>query len=266
MRNLFQFLSKNQHLVLFIFLELIALALVIQNNSFHRSAFINSTNGVTSSIYKNANDIDNYFSLKETNKMLLQENAKLRSTITYLKTESNSSVFPQNFISSEVINNSVSSINNYITLDKGSIDGVVKGMGVISDNGVVGIVRETSKNFSSVMSILNSKSRISVELKKNNHLGSLVWNGVNYRKGKVNEIPIHVKLSLGDTIITSGYSSKFPKQIPIGTISKIKTNEHENFHEVEIIFIEDFKELKYVHICHSLLEQEKKTLEEKNNE
>lgn len=266
MRNLFQFLSKNQHLVLFIFLELIALALVIQNNSFHRSAFINSTNGVTSTVYKSVSDINNYFSLKETNKMLLQENAKLRSTITYHKTETNTSIFPQHFISSEVINNSVSNINNYITLDKGSIDGVEKGMGVISEKGVVGIIRETSKNFSSVMSVLNSKSRISIELKKNNHLGSLVWDGVNYRKGKVNEIPIHVQLSKGDTIVTSGYSSKFPKQIPIGTISKIKTNENENFHEVEIIFIEDFKELKYVNICNSLLEQEKTTLEKKNNE
>jgi rod shape-determining protein MreC len=266
MQNLFQFLSKNQHLLLFILLETIALSLVIQNNSFHRSAFINSTNGVTTSVYKSANNINSYFSLKETNQMLLQENAKLRSTITYLKKEEIASIFPQHFIAAEVINNSVSSINNYITLDKGSIDGVEKGMGIISENGVVGIVKETSKNFCSVMSILNSKFRISVELKKNNHLASLVWNGKNYRKGKVNEIPIHVQLSEGDTIVTSGYSTKFPKQIPIGTISKITTNENENFHKVEILFIEDFKELKYVNICHSLLEEEKTSLEEKNNE
>lgn len=266
MRNLFQFLNKNQHLVLFLLLELLALALVIQNNSFHRSAFINSTNGVTSNIYKNVNNINNYFSLKETNKMLLQENAKLRSTITYLNTENGSSIFPQHFISSQVINNSVANINNYITLDKGSIDGVKKGMGVISQNGVVGIVKETSNNFSSVLSILNSKFKTSVELKKNNHLGSLVWDGLNYRKGKVKDIPIHVKLMKGDTIVTSGYSSIFPKQIPIGTISKITTNENENFHEVEIIFIEDFKELKYVNVCHSLLKEQKIILEQKNNE
>jgi rod shape-determining protein MreC len=266
MRNLFLFLSKNQNLVLFIILESIALSLVIQNNSFHRSAFINSTNGVTSSVFKTVSNINSYFSLKETNEMLLQENAKLRSTISFLGTENKPSEFPQHFIPSEIINNSVSSINNYITLDKGSVDGVKKGMGVISENGVVGIVKETSKNFSSVMSILNSKSRISVELKKNNHLASLIWEGENYRKGTVNEIPIHVKLFKGDTIVTSGYSSKFPKQIPIGVINKIKTRENQNFHEVEIIFIEDFKELKYVNICNSLLEKEKITLEQNNNE
>lgn len=266
MRNLFQFLNKNQHLVLFILLEFVALSLVIQNNTFHRSAFINSTNGVSSTAFKTVSNINSYFALKETNEMLLEENAKLHNTISYIGTTNRPSTFPQHFIPAEIINNTVSNINNYITLDKGSIDGVKKGMGVISENGVVGIIKETSKNFSSVMSILNSKSRISVELKKNNHLASLVWEGKNYRKGTVNEIPVHVQLFKGDTIVTSGYSSKFPKQIPVGVISKIKTNENQNFHEIEILFIEDFKELKYVNVCHSLLEKEKITLEQENNE
>jgi rod shape-determining protein MreC len=266
MQNLFQFLNKHNHLLVFILLEFIALSLIIQNNTFHRSAFINSSNGITTSFYNNASNINRYFSLRQTNEMLLIENAKLKSAITNLKKDNTTSIYPHQFIPSVVINNSVHKTNNYLTIDKGIIDGVKKGMGVISQNGIVGIVKESSKHFSSVLSILHSKSKVSVEIKKNNFLGSLEWNGFNYRKAIIKDIPTHVKVIKGDTIVTSGYSSTFPKDIPIGLINKIKTNQNENFHEIEITFLEDFKQLKYVNVCNSLLKEEKLILQQKNNE
>ena len=266
MQNLFQFLNKHNHLLLFILLEMFALALIFQNNTFHRSAFLNSSNGITSMVYEKITNINRYFSLKETNEMLLLENAKLRSTLTFIKTDSIASVFPYKFISAEVINNSVHKPNNYITIDKGRNDGVKKGMGVISSSGVVGIVKETSSHFSTILSILHSKSKVSVELKKNNFLGSLEWQGVNYRKAIIKDIPVHVDVRKGDTIITSGYSSVFPKDIAIGFISDIITNTNENFHKIGITFIQDFKSLKYVNICNSILKEEKITIEKLNNE
>jgi len=247
-------------------LEAVALTMVIQNSHFQRSSFINSTNIASSRVYSVIAKCQNYFSLKETNELLIEENSKLKSLISYQKKDSVSSISPLQLIPSLVINNSVSRVNNYITLDKGSINGVKKGMGVISKKGIIGIVKETSKHFSTVLSILHSKSKVSVKMKKNNHLGSLEWQGSNYRIANVKDIPSHVNLVVGDTIVTSGFSSTYPTEISIGTIKKIKTKSNDNFHEIEIQFIENFKELKYVEICKLKLSDEKLNLESKSDE
>ena len=141
--------------------------------------------------------------------MLLIENAKLKSLISYQNNDTISSTDPFQYISATIINNSVANANNYLTLDKGKIDGVKKGMGVISERGVIGIVKETSKRYSTVLSILHSQSKLSVAIKKNNHFGSLQWDGKSYKKARIYDIPSHVKLTIGDTIITSGFSHIF---------------------------------------------------------
>ena len=184
--------------------------------------------------------------------MLLEENATLKSLLTYQKTDSTSSTMPFHFIAARVINLSVARANNYITLDKGKADGVSKGMGVVTNKGVIGIVKEVSTHFSSIISVLHSKSKVSIVLKKNNHFGSLQWDGKNYKRAKILDIPSHVGIEIGDTIITSGFSNIFPANIALGTISKINTQEDDKFHDIKMVFLEDFKELKFVTICHSI--------------
>jgi rod shape-determining protein MreC len=262
MRNLIELINKYNHQILFILLEVFAFFLIIQNNSFQKAAFINSTNGVTATSFLVISDVKSYFSLKSTNELLLMENAKLKSLISYQQKDSISSISASHYISATIINKSVARANNYITIDKGKIDGVKKGMGVVSKNGVIGIVKETSKHFSSVLSILHSKSKVSVVIKKNNHFGSLQWDGKSYKKAKIHDIPSHVDLQLGDTISTSGFSYIFPSNSIVGVISDIKTKESDKFHDLRMSFIEDLKEVKYVNVCQPLKKEEKELLEE----
>jgi len=263
MRNLIELINKHNHVILFILLEISAIGLILQNNQFQRAAFINSTNGITAYWFFTISQIDDYFSLKRTNQLLLEENAKLKSLISHQRKDSISSTNPHNFIPARIINKSVARANNYLTLDKGYIDGVRKGMGVISNKGVIGIVKETSDHFSSVLSILHSQSKVSIVIKKNNHFGSLQWDGKNYKSAKINDIPSHVKLTKGDTIITSGFSYVYPSNTILGVISEVNTNEYDNFHDLKMTFIEDMKEVKYVNVCFPINKIEKTTLENK---
>jgi rod shape-determining protein MreC len=262
MRNLIELINKYNHQILFILLEVFAFFLIIQNNSFQKAAFINSTNGVTATSFLVISDVKSYFSLKSTNELLLMENAKLKSLISYQQKDSISSISASHYIPATIINKSVARANNYITIDKGKIDGIKKGMGVVSNNGVIGIVKETSKHFSSVLSILHSKSKVSVVIKKNNHFGSLQWDGKSYKKAKIYDIPSHVDLQLGDTITTSGFSYIFPSNTIVGVISDIKTKDADKFHNLRMSFIEDLKEVKYVNVCQPLKKEEKELLEE----
>lgn len=265
MRNLLQFISKHHVLLLFILLELFSFLLIIQNNHFRRAAFINSTNGVTANAFETIYHWKDYFSLKSSNQQLAIENAKLKSFLSQKNSnDSISSNYPYDYLTAAVINNSVAKRNNYLTLDKGSMHGVQKGMGVITSQGVVGIVKETSKHFCSVLSVLHSKSKVSVVLQKNNYFGSLEWRGSNYRKAIVKDIPSHVDLAIGDTILTSGYSTTFPTQIPVGVISAVNTKANKNFHDLELTFLEDFKQLKYVYIAEGSLNEEQNELETTN--
>ena len=262
MYNLIKFINKHHVLLLFVFLEILCLIMIVQNNKFYRSSFINSTNKVTSNIFSNFNKLENYFSLKLTNELLAEENAKLK----FLLSQKNKNVaFESNlsrkYISARIINNSVSKRNNYLTLNKGRLHGVKKGMGVTTHLGVIGIIKEVSDNFSSVISILHSKSKLSVILKKSNYFGTLEWDGRNYLKANLNDIPSHVKISIGDTIVTSGYSHIFQSEIPIGIISRIKTKPNKNFHEIKIKFLEDFKKIKYVNLNELVFKNELKILE-----
>ena len=265
MRNLLQFISKNHVLLLFILLELCAFLMIVQNNHFQRAAFINSTNAVTANTFQTLSNWKNYFSLKSANEQLALENAKLQTLLTYKEVNDTiASVLPKQYISAMVINNSVAKRNNYLTLDKGTKHGVEKGMGVVTQNGVVGIIKEVSEHFSSVLSVLHGKSKTSVVLKHSHYFGSLEWEGVNYQNAIVNDIPSHVELNIGDTIISSGYSSIYPANIPIGRISRINTKPHKNFHQIEIQFLEDFKKLKYVYIIEVILSNEVHELENNN--
>ena len=266
MRNLLEFINKNNHLILFILLEIFTLFLTIQNSQFHKAAFINSTNGATANSFAIMSNFKSYFSLKKTNDLLLLENAKLRSLISYQTSDSISSKDPYQFISATIINNSVAKANNYLTLDKGEIDGIKKGMGVITDKGVIGIVKETSKSYSTVLSILHSQSKVSITIQKNNHFGSLQWDGKNYKEARIYDIPSHVNIELGDTIITSGFSHIFPSKIELGIISEIDTEEDDKFHRLSMSFIEDLKQLRFVNVCQAIHKKEKIELEISANE
>ena len=256
--------------MLFIIIESFSLYLVIQNNSYQKASFINSANNISGNIYKMFNNFTEYLSLTKTNKQLALENAILHQNliksyksnkINFIKVKD--SVYQQQYIYilAKVINNSVNKQDNHLTLNKGQNHGVLPDMAVISPEGVVGVVKSVSDNFSSIISVLNENLRISTKIKKTRYFGPLKWDGHNYRKSKLKEIPYHVNINKGDTLITSGYSSIFPEGVQVGTISDFILEDGSNYYDITVSLSTDFKNLSYVYVIKNLLRNEQLTIE-----
>jgi len=251
MQQLFNFFIKNKTFVLFLLLLSCALSLTIQSHEYHRSKFLNSSNQITGSIYGTYNGITQYFNLKKENQILLEENKRMKMTVfsqenavpidTLLE-------YKYELYSSLVYKNSYALPNNYLTLNKGQIDHIEEDYGVITSKGIVGIVDQTSKNYSRVLSILNTNSRINVKLKKTNYFGILSWDGKSPEITQLKDIQDLVKLSVGDTIVTSGYSSTFPPNMPVGTIDSYRLNDTEDLYIIDVKLFNDMKNLEHVYI------------------
>lgn len=265
MRNLFNFIARHYFFFLFIALQIVSFALIFQNHFYQRSAFVNSSNYLAGNIYGLRNNISQYFDLREINEQMAIENNAMLEKIagTYLATDQQIFTFNDTlyrkqytYINARVINNSIRNRNNYITLNKGRLHGIKPDMGVITPLGVIGVVKEVSGNFSSVLSFLHSDIQISAKIKKNDHLGTVMWEGYNYRKASMLYVPTHVDLAKGDTIITSGFSQIFPEGILIGTISDFEIRRGDNFFTIEIDLATDFNNLNYINVVKNLYQEE----------
>ena len=251
MQQLFNFFIKNKTFVLFLLLFSCGLSLTIRSNGYHRSKFINSSNQITGSVYGTFHSISQYFNLKKENEILLNENSRLktlvfsRENLTPVDTllEQKYDLFP-----SLIYKNSFALPNNYLTLNKGQNDSVKEDYGVITSKGIVGIIDATSSNYSRVLSILNTSSRINVKLKKTNYFGILSWDGKSPEVAQLKDVQDLVKLSIGDTIVTSGYSSTFPPNIPVGSILSYALNDTEDLYIIEVKLFNDMRNLEHVYI------------------
>lgn len=275
MRNLIAFISKYSFFFLFLILEVFAFYLLFRNNNFQRTVFLNSTNKVSGNIYESYSEWTDYLDLSVVNQQLAKENSRLRENqikaYQRLFGENimvNDTIYKRKYFytKAKVINNSINKQNNYITLDIGASNGVKKGMGVIGPSGVVGVVKDVSTHFSSVLSVLHRSAKISAKLKNTNYFGSMQWNGENYQVGMLLDIPNHVDISKGDTIETSGYSATFPEGIVLGTILGFEKPDGENFYDISIKFINDFKHLTHVYVVKNNYQLEQQSLEEKSEE
>lgn len=269
MRYLFDFLRKQYFYFLFLFLEIISLALLFNFNAYQNSAFAHFTSNLAGSVLDVSSSISDYFSLRQKNRMLSEDNAKLHSNLpsSFYSADSNSFYLHDTvykleykYISAKVLSNSTNKRNNFLMLSKGTEQGIENHMGVIIGNRIVGQVVSVSEHFSWVMSLLNKDSKISGKFKKNNQLVNIEWNGGSYRLGDVKEIPKHVVIEKGDTIITSGNSDIFPAGLLIGTIDEFTITPDENFNKARILFSTDFNSLSYVEVIIDLMRKEKEEL------
>lgn len=265
MLRLLQFLYLRRVLFVFIFLELSCIFLIKNNSPYYSAYFFTSSNELSSKILKYRTNTISYFSLVKQNNKLQSENAQLKqkalnslSSYKYKKLS-----FKNQYIIREarVINNSIHYGKNYITLDIGSIDGVKVGMGVIGEDGIIGMVKSTSTNFSTITSVLHHKFRTSVKVGKERTLSSLGWNGDDYRYCELLHLPKHVKINVGDTVYSSGYGGIFPEEIIIGFISEIKTEEDKSFHKVKIDLINNFRQLNFAYVVIDKNKDEKENIE-----
>lgn len=275
MKNLLHFIVRFHFTILFIVFEIFCLLLLVNYNNYQKSEFLNSSNAISGGIYEKVSSVTDYLSLAKTNEELNRENVRLRNLLhsSYKLTTDSSFVFldtiyKQQYIyrTAKIINNSVNKQLNYITLNKGRIHGIEREMAVVTDNGVVGVVKSVSDNFASVISVLNDRLRISAKLKGNNYHGSLIWDGVDYRKAMLKDIPFHVKIAKGDTIVTSGYSAIFPEGLQLGVVDEVMTSSGSNFQNIKVLLSNDFKSLSYVKVVGDLMKEERLKLEEEATE
>lgn len=272
MRNLWIFLSRYNAFFFFAIFFIIGIVLTVRNNAYQHSVMLNSTNEVVGTALKRLNIVKRYLSLGEVNDSLASENAALKTKLLALSVvDSSKNVLVKDstnhqqytLVPAKVIKNSITLTNNIITIMKGSNDGVVKDMAVISpQKGVIGFVQNVSTNFATIRPLLNSETAISVILKKNNAFGSLIWgdNNFDYRTAYVKEIPNHYKVNVGDTIVTSG-AGGFPKGIEVGKVTNTNVSTGDSFMTLKISLFNDFATLQYVYLIKDKFAQEVQSIQ-----
>ena len=269
MQQIFSFIIKNSNRILFLLLLGIALSLTIQSHSFHRSKVISSANFLSGGVYERINSVEEYLHLKEQHDELARENANLKSLL--FKTQDSAKipnldslkgVLPKDIIVSKVIHNSYNVYENFLTLNSGSKSGVKPDMGVINSLGIVGIIDNVSANYSTVISILNTKSQINAKIKNSDHFGTLNWDGKNAGFVQLIDVPRLASIRKGDTIVTGGQSVIFPENIGIGTIDKIFIpGDKTHYYTIRVKLFNDMTNLGHVYIIKSENSEEIKNLE-----
>ena len=240
---------------------LLSFVLLFSHNSYHHSVYLSSANAVSSAVNSTSSEITGYFHLRSINESLQASNAMLENEVLNLRhqiaeyetilsdTVKNRNYEDRfNYISATVVNNSVRHPRNYFSINKGESDGIKRGMGVVDQNGIIGIVNVTGKHTSRVISLLNETQHFSVKIKGTHFIGSLAWKGGDPWIAYVEEIPRHAKFNAGDTIVTSGYSTTFPAEIPVGIIMNRIKGADDNYFELKVRLTSDFRALSTVRV------------------
>ncbi|MDH6305479.1 rod shape-determining protein MreC [Parabacteroides sp. PF5-5] len=278
MRKLLDFLIRKRHWFLFILLELVSFALIYRNSAYQQNIMFSTANVVTANIVSVTGSVTSYLNLREKNKELLERNGrlelellKLQDLVETMKADTASfrafvidtaRQFPYSFTTAKVINNSVSYNSNYITLNKGRKDGVTPDMGVVSENGAIGVVSMASDYYSVVLPLLNTKFKLSCKVLRSSHIGSLSWNGREPQYANLDELPRHVEFQIGDTIVTSGFSAVFPEGILVGYVSSFERQRDDNFNSLKIKLATDFQRLSNVMVITNYRQSEQREIEE----
>lgn len=273
MKNLLNFLYKNNFFFVFLFLEIICFFIMVKNNGYQGSSILNSSNKVSAEIYKVEASTKEYLLLKDENERLAKMNIFLLNRIKLgyaaipLKSyKKNDTLYKQEyeFMSGKVINSSVNKRNNYLTLNIGEAQGITHDMAVITSDGIIGIVKDVSENFSSAMSILHKDVRVNCQLKKDGTYGPLIWDGSDYRFSNLTDIPTHAKIKKGDTVITSSLSGIFPEGIMVGTVESFEQRPNESYYTVKVKLSADLKKVNHVSIIKYNYKTERDSLELKS--
>lgn len=275
MRDLIGFILRYSTWLLFIFYVVLSTVLLVSSGPYQRHLWMTSAGAVSSTVYDVSHNVTSYFYLREENEDLQERNGALESEVASLKYElrslreqlhadtmqSNGPFRPFEFIVASVTNNSIAMPHNYITLNKGSKDGVQPEMGVVDQNGVVGVVNLVSDHHSRVISMLNPDFRLSCKVRGNDAFGSLVWDGREVDESVLEELPKHAVYTVGDTVVTSGFSAVFPEGIPIGTVKETMRDEDDNFVKLKVKLFTDFTRLGTVRV---VVSNDKEDLGNKN--
>jgi rod shape-determining protein MreC len=272
MNNALYILTKYGYHLLFFALEFTCIYLIINFNPVQKSIFVNSTNLFTTYINNKVDKFYQYGKLKNVNDSLQLQNERLIEIIINSNLNANKVLsdtfridsFIYKIKSVDICNSTVHLQNNFITLCQGSNNGLKPDMGVITDKGIVGIINRVSPNYSNVVSILNKNSNISCSIKRNNAAGNLKWNGEDPKTLFLEAIPKHISVNVGDTVITNGFSTIFPKGIMVGRVKSAYLEKGNNNYTIKIDLSHDPVTLNAVYVIFNEKEQEQNNLESLN--
>lgn len=270
MQRIFLFLYQIRALLLFVLLQTIAISILVRNNSPQGAAFFNSANHLSGNIMGLSDDITSYFSLSSVNKGLAEKNAELLTNLEAARVirdsafiEVDSSLNERfNFLGAKVINNSIRLSQNHLTLNKGEKHGVRPGMGVFNEEGVVGRVKNVSKNYTTVISLLHTDLLISSKIVSNGVFGSTKWDGKDSKMAKLLYVPRHVELKAGDKVVTSGYNEVFPEGIAIGEITDFGPGIDNNYLDITLELSTDFSKVSFVYLVENPKQTELDSLQQ----
>jgi rod shape-determining protein MreC len=252
-----------------------ALYMLFHYNRFHEAVFLDAASEVTGRVNRQYNNVEYYFRLKKTNDILVEENQRLRNLLKEdflipdtssepafdtIRVDSIEQYRRYQYYPAKVINNSVTGQNNYLTIGRGYAQGIRKDMAVVSPSGIVGTVVNVSKNMATVMSLLHRQSRVSVSLKKTGETGSIEWDGKDPLVITFKNIPKSVPVKIGDTVVTSRYST-FPAGQLVGTIAAVESETGSNFYKLKLRPLTNFFNIQFVYAVKNLQREEQEELE-----
>lgn len=271
MRNLRLFIIRYYFFFLFLSLQLLALIIYISSNQYPWARFTNSSKAWVGYFMEVKTSWVDYFHLKEVNENLAKENSRLRNQLKSSYYQSNkgkvaikdtSGHLQYYHLPARVINYTTNKQDNFLTINRGSLDGVKPEMGVVSNNAVVGFVKDVSEHYASIISILNRNFKLRVRLKRNKEYGLISWNGEDPTQVDLNDIPIDVKVDIGDTVTTRGSNSRFPDNIVVGTVKEV-ISETGSTQIIKVKLACNFSSVYYVHVIDNIYREEQESLEQK---
>lgn len=266
MRGLLLLLRKYNYVLVFILLETVAMIMLSNNNLYQHSILVNANREIAGRLYDAVEGAREYMNLRATNEILVEENTRLRNRIQALDEQLGDSVVNPRlvgdyfFFPAEIVHSTLYKQFNYLTINKGRRQGVSRDMGVVGPQGIVGIVLESSENYSTVIPVINRDFRLSVKIHKNDFVGILSWEGESHRMASLNEIPFHADVAVGDSIVTSGYSAVFPEGLFVGNVKEVEQEEG-NFYLIRVELGTDFQRLFHVNVINNFNRDEQVELE-----
>ncbi|MDP2067850.1 MAG: rod shape-determining protein MreC [Lutibacter sp.] len=271
MRQIIYFIKKFRYFLLFIVLEILAFIVIVQDHSYHQSKFVNSANAITGGVYNKVNSVSAFFHLKKDNQLLSEENVRLKNLLearankfvldSFTVIDTSQYFQKYDYSTAKIINNNFTKRNNFLTINKGAKHGLAPDLGVINSKGIIGVIKNVSSNYASVLSILNTNSKINVRLKNSNHFGTLVWDGKDYNITQIIDIPRQAVVKTGDTIITGGKSAIFPEGIAVGVVKDFNY-EQNKYQIINIVLFNDMSAIGEVQIVKNLHKNEQIILEQ----
>lgn len=270
MRSLIQFILKYQNFILFLLLELAALLLVVNKNSYQNAKFYTWSLSTMGSVYEKQSELTDFFSLKITNQELATENAILKELLIKGSSTSSSALLSIqdplsekdiDIIPSKIVHATVDRHHNLFTINSGTTDSIGLDLAVVGPLGVVGVVKSVSEHYAMVMPLINVQYRVSSKLKSSGYFGSLRWDAHDYRYASLDGIEEHVQVSVGDTVVTSGYGATFPEGVMVGVVENVEAGEEGVFHILRIKLATDFKRASYVYVIKNNTRDERLAIE-----